>query len=96
MTSLVVAIHVVLVVIPIEGSLALLLESVEQIEFYHLHHVESHKKILLVSEFNAFVAHHAAIECTFVGKSLLCHSLVELGIDVVEMTPELQESFLEF
>ena len=49
-----------------------------------------------MSEFYVLIVCHVAIEGTFVGKSLLGEAFVELYIDVVEMTPELQEPFLEF
>ena len=48
------------------------------------------------SYLKSFLAfHHASVECSFVGKSLLFKALVEGFIDVSELVPEREEFLLE-
>ena len=50
-----------MVEIPVEMCLSLLLQSLEELLFSLLHHVESHKQVVLFVEMQLFVGGHLSV-----------------------------------
>ena len=55
------ALHIIMVEIPVEMCLSLLLQSLEELLFSLLHHVESHKQVVLFVEMQLFVGGHLSV-----------------------------------
>ena len=87
--------HVVFVEIPVEQCLALVLDEFEEPSLHLLQHVEADEDIGLESKFDLLLLHDLPLEHALVGQPLGEEALAEVGVDGVELLPELAEALLE-
>ena len=91
--SCLVALHVILVEIPIKQGLAFFLQGGEELLLDFLQEVEAYEEVTVVGEMVGKVCGHnmtayLAIEGSLVGKSLGGEALVEVVIDVRKVAPQ--------
>ena len=64
-------VYIIVVEVPIEGCLALVFQSSEELLFHHLHHVETNENIVLIFEVYHGLFSHIAIEHSLVSQACL-------------------------
>ena len=85
-----------LVSVLIEDGLACLVEATEEGLFYLMEVVEADEYVGIVFELNGLVGGHLSVEGALVGELLAGEALVVVAVDVADVAPQAQESFLEF
>ena len=86
-TCLMVVLHIIVIVVPIEMCFTLFHQAVAEFPFYYLHHIKTDKEIFLVLEFDIFIIYNFPIQSPLISQSLFFKTHVELLIDIKKMAP---------
>ena len=87
--------QVVMVEVPVEDGLPLLAKALEESSLHFLQGVEAHEGVGVAAEVSFLVVHHFAVESSLIGQALSGQPLVEVGVDVAETAPQLEESLFQ-
>ena len=65
-TCLMVVLHIIVIVVPIEMCFTLFHQAFAEFLFYNLHHIKTDKEIFLVLKFDGFIIYNFPIQSTLV------------------------------
>ena len=80
----------------IEDSFSSLLKALEESALYLQQVIEADEDIGVVIKLNALVLYHLSVEGSLVAELFLGELVVEGVVDIADMAPQAQETFLEF
>ena len=90
-----VMLHIIMVEVPVEVGLAFMLQGSEEALLDFLQQVEADEEVVFVRK-GGLRAGYQTIEGTLVGQTLGSQTLVEIVVNVGKVTPQTQETLLEF
>ena len=91
-----VSLHIIMVEVPVETSLAVLHQVVEQLLLYLLQQVEAYKQIMAMGVLPFLLLYDLPIKSTLVSQSLMAKPVVEIVVNVGEMTPQSEKALFQF
>ena len=81
------AIHIIMVEVPVKAGLALFHQRTEQLLFHLLQQVEAYEQIMAMGGLFLLFFYDLTIKGTLVSQPLLAQPVVEIVVDISKMAP---------